>query len=151
MSRGVSSLLLLLICPPAACGAVDYLRDVKPLLKHKCCACHGTLKQQAGLRLDTASALIAGGDSGPAVQLGNPGESLLIDVVTGDAGFQMPPANEGAPLTQDEIDILRKWIVSGAVAPGRRASGGGPEIVVVIPTDPASACSQHPGRELVSQ
>src|SRR3954451_19566820 len=35
--------------------AVDYLRDVKPLLSKHCYACHGALKQKAGLRLDTAS------------------------------------------------------------------------------------------------
>ena len=33
--------------------AVDYAKDIKPLLKERCYACHGALKQKAGLRLDT--------------------------------------------------------------------------------------------------
>ena len=43
-----------------ACGqalAVDYAKDIKPLLKERCYACHGALKQKAGLRLDTVSAI----------------------------------------------------------------------------------------------
>jgi hypothetical protein len=35
----------------AAGESVDYLRDVKPVLKTRCFACHGSLKQQAKLRL----------------------------------------------------------------------------------------------------
>ena len=48
-------LALVLSCAPLARGAdVDYLRDIKPLLKHHCYACHGALKQEAKLRVDTA-------------------------------------------------------------------------------------------------
>ena len=36
----------------AAAAEVDYQRDIKPLFAQKCGACHGALKQQAGLRLD---------------------------------------------------------------------------------------------------
>jgi hypothetical protein len=97
--------------------AVDYLQDVKPLLKHKCYACHGALKQQAGLRLDTAARLIAGGDSGAAITPGKPDESLLLGVITGEVGFQMPPANEGAPFTEDEVRLICEWIADGASAP----------------------------------
>ena len=35
-------------------NAADYLRDIKPVLKARCYACHGALKQKSGLRLDTA-------------------------------------------------------------------------------------------------
>ena len=108
--------------------AVDYLRDVKPLLKHKCYACHGALKQQAGLRLDTAVSLIAGGDSGAAVTPGRPDESLLLHVVTGSAGFRMPPANEGAALTEDEVHLLRTWIASGAAVPADEVPEADPKV-----------------------
>ena len=97
--------------------AADYIRDIKPLLEQKCYACHGALKQQAELRVDTAAALIQGGDSGPTVTAANPGESLLLDVLTGAAGFTMPPENEGAKLTAEEIDLVRQWIEAGAPAP----------------------------------
>ena len=97
--------------------AVDYLTDVKPILTHKCYACHGGLKQQAGLRLDTASAIREGGDSGQALEAGDPQSSLIIDAVTGDAGYRMPPENQGVALTAAEIDTLRKWIAEGAIGP----------------------------------
>src|SRR4051794_32406944 len=45
---------------PSKPTAVDYLRDVKPLLSKHCYACHGALKQKAGLRLDTASMMRKG-------------------------------------------------------------------------------------------
>ena len=92
--------------------AADYLRDVKPLLEHKCYACHGAIKQQASLRLDTAAALKQGGDSGTTVVVGDPSASLLLGVLTGEAGFRMPPDNEGSPLTTSEIGIIRDWIAS---------------------------------------
>ncbi len=97
--------------------AVDYLKDVKPLLEQKCYSCHGALKQQGELRLDTAAALIAGGESGVAVVPGKPGEGLLLDVLTGEAGFRMPPENDGAALKEEEIALVRKWISEGAHAP----------------------------------
>ena len=106
--------------------AVDYLRDVKPLLAHKCYACHGALKQQAGLRLDTGLSILKGGDSGSPIIPGNPDDSLLLDVLTGDAGFQMPPANEGLPLDDQEFQLIRQWIVDGAVVPKEEASQADP-------------------------
>ena len=61
---------------------VDYVRDVKPILAARCTSCHGSIRQKAGLRLDTADLIRRGGDSGPAVEPGRSGESLLIERVT---------------------------------------------------------------------
>lgn len=94
-----------------------YETAVKPLLQQRCWACHGALRQQAGLRLDTAAAVLAGGDSGPAVVPGNSGESLLVQAATGAAGFKMPPEGEGQPLGDAEIALIRSWIDAGAAAP----------------------------------
>ncbi|WP_218932713.1 PSD1 and planctomycete cytochrome C domain-containing protein [Roseimaritima multifibrata] len=104
-------------CTAALTHAVDYVADIKPLLEEKCFACHGPLKAQSSLRIDTAKFMLQGGDSGAAVVPGKPDESLLLDVLTGDAGYQMPPENEGAPLTPEQIDKVREWIASGATAP----------------------------------
>jgi hypothetical protein len=96
---------------------VDYVRQVKPILTQHCFACHAALKQQSSLRLDTATSIKTGGDSGKAIIPGNSVDSLLIQAVKGTAGFQMPPEGEGSPLTNDEIAILAKWIDEGAKAP----------------------------------
>jgi hypothetical protein len=108
--------LFLLTAPAPAAGPVDYLRDVKPVLAARCYACHGPDKQRSGLRLDTAAAVLKGGNSGPAVVPGNSDSSRLIQAVTGAPDVQaMPP--KGPRLTAAEIDRLRAWIDQGAKAP----------------------------------
>lgn len=97
---------------------VDYLKQVKPLLESRCYACHGTLKQNGKLRLDTVAFAIKGGSSGPAIVPGNPDRSeLLARVSAQDPAERMPPEHEGAPLTADEIETLRRWIAGGAPHP----------------------------------
>ena len=49
---------------------VDYLKQIKPVLRERCFACHGALKQEAKLRLDTAALAIKGGESGAAIKPG---------------------------------------------------------------------------------
>ncbi|TWU10294.1 Planctomycete cytochrome C [Novipirellula galeiformis] len=97
--------------------AADYLHDIKPLLQQKCYACHGALKQQGELRVDTAASLIEGGESGLTLTAGDASDSLLLDVLTGEAGFTMPPEDEGTKLTPAEIELVREWIKAGASAP----------------------------------
>ena len=76
--------------PLAAVDGVDYLRDVKPLFKARCYACHGGLKQNAGLRLDTAALVREGGDRGSIVDSG--ASSVLMQRVTAiDEAERMPP------------------------------------------------------------
>ncbi|MBS0266759.1 MAG: PSD1 domain-containing protein [Planctomycetes bacterium] len=95
---------------------VDYARDIKPLLAKRCVACHGVLKQQSDLRLDTGAFVRTGGSSGPAVVPGNPAGSLLIErVLSTDAALRMPP--EGAPLTPEEIGKIQSWVEAGAISP----------------------------------
>ena len=99
-----------------ASEVVDYARDVKPLLKNKCYACHGRVKQEAGLRLDAGTLALSGGDNGKVVLPGNGSMSPLITrVSSNDEDQRMPP--EGSPLAPDEIALLRLWIDQGAQYP----------------------------------
>ena len=109
---------------PAAAGVESegslkgYLVRIKPLLRSRCYSCHGSLKQKAGLRVDTVGLMLRGGDSGPAVVKGAAGESLLLERVSaGDAAERMPPEHEGQPLTAEQVALLRDWIAAGAPAP----------------------------------
>ncbi len=97
--------------------AVDYAGEVKAILSKHCYACHGAVKQKAKLRLDTAASIHKGGDSGPAVVPGKSDESLIVDAVTGQDGWRMPPESEGSPLSSGEIATLTAWIDQGAKAP----------------------------------
>jgi len=118
MKRAISlaALLLPFLSALSAADSVEYLRDVKPVLAHRCYACHGALKQEAGLRLDSAELIRKGGESGPAVEAGDADSSLLIAHVTAkDAADRMPPI--GKPLEPHEIAAIEGWIKSGAPAP----------------------------------
>lgn len=96
--------------------SIDYVRQVKPILESRCYACHGALKQEAGLRVDTAAAIIAGGDSGAAITPSDSSASLLLARIASTDEFErMPP--EGEPLTAEQIQLIRAWITQGATAP----------------------------------
>jgi hypothetical protein len=101
----------------AACPAeVDYVRDVKPVLKAKCYSCHGAIKQEANLRLDTVEHMRKGGDSGPALTNGDEVQSdLMLRVTAADKSDRMPP--EGEPLSPEQIEQLTMWLAGGAPAP----------------------------------
>ncbi|MEO6786909.1 MAG: DUF1549 domain-containing protein, partial [Chthoniobacteraceae bacterium] len=93
--------------------AEDYSKDIKPLLKSRCYACHGALKQKSGLRLDTVALMRKGGDSGDIIA---PANALLIGrVASADKDERMPP--EGAPLNMEEVAKLKAWIAAGSPAP----------------------------------
>jgi hypothetical protein len=112
-----SSVLAFLAAPlPSSADGVDYATQIKPILSSRCYSCHSALRQQSGLRLDTAAMLIQGGDSGPAVELGKSDDSLVVQYVTGESGSRMPPEDEGAPLTDSQIALIKQWINEGAKA-----------------------------------
>lgn len=97
---------------------VDYLKQVKPIFKKNCYACHGVLQQKSGLRTDTAAFVKKGGAGGPAFEPGKSGDSLLIDMVLGSEGAtKMPPPDQGAALKPAEIALLKAWIDQGGKAP----------------------------------
>jgi mono/diheme cytochrome c family protein len=100
----------------------QFTREVLPVLEKRCFDCHGPDKQKGGLRLDTRTAMIEGGDSEKAAIVpGKSTESQLIKfVTTTDAGEQMPP--KGERLSGAQVAALRKWIDLGAHWPSSRAT-----------------------------
>ena len=102
--------------PPAANRPIDFARDIKPLLAKHCWSCHGAEARESGLRLDLASGLLAGGDSGKAVVPGKSADSRLVRYIAGlEPKKRMPP--DGEPLTADAIGLFRAWIDQGCVWP----------------------------------
>jgi mono/diheme cytochrome c family protein len=111
-------LVVLLATTVGAAEPVDYLTQIKPILRERCFACHGALKQEAQLRLDTASLAKQGGESGAAITPGETATSLLLKRVTAaDESERMPPAQEGEPLTESQVSLLKRWIAEGAKGP----------------------------------
>src|SRR6185503_18538332 len=76
---------------------------------------HGPDKVKGGLRLDSREAILKGGDNGPALVVGKPSESLLLQAVMhSKKDLEMPPKEK---LTKTDITILEKWIRDGAPWP----------------------------------
>src|SRR5262245_10745436 len=126
-SLPLAAVYVLSATPVRAEEPVNYLRDVKPILKERCFSCHGALKQKGKLRLDTAALMHQGGESGPAVEPGKAGESLLIERVTAKKpDRRMPPPSEGDPLTPKQIALLRAWIEQGAKGPAKEVAEADP-------------------------
>ncbi|WP_152051296.1 PSD1 and planctomycete cytochrome C domain-containing protein [Tautonia marina] len=89
---------------------------IRPALILHCAECHGAAKQAGGLRVDWREGLLEGGHSGPAIEPGNPDESLLVLVMEhAEPGLEMP---RKAPKLSDEIlRDFRSWILDGAYDP----------------------------------
>ena len=93
-----------------------FTSKIEPLLKQRCFECHShEKKMKAGLTLDSKSGWEEGGDSGPAIVVGKPEESLLIKMVRwSDEDHQMPPKEK---LPAAEIALLEEWVKRGANDP----------------------------------
>jgi hypothetical protein len=101
-----------------------FAKHVYPALDTKCIACHGTNKEQGGLRLDSYESLMAGGKDGVVIAPRNPDGSLLLQKVTlapSDPHFM--PAEGRTPLTPDEIARIRAWVRAGASAEASSVPG----------------------------
>lgn len=100
--------------PPPVSRAVDFLKDIEPILSKNCYECHGSQKQKGALRLDQKNAAFKGGDSGPLLIAGKSAESLLIQAVAGSKADldRMPKKRD--PLTSEQVGVLRAWIDHGA-------------------------------------
>jgi hypothetical protein len=113
-------LVALLLAPLAdsEAAAPDFDTEILPVLKKRCFECHGSEKQESGLRIDSRAALLKGGDFGAAVVVGDVAGSHLIEVISStDDDKKMPP--EGERLSAVEIETLKEWIAQGAVWPGQ--------------------------------
>src|SRR5262245_21560127 len=84
-------LLVALASAPADAGVEFFEKRVRPVLAENCYGCHGPRKKRAGLQLDSAGAILRGGDRGPAVVPGKPDDSLLIRAVRYNGELRMPP------------------------------------------------------------
>jgi hypothetical protein len=117
LTRYMPRVLRDLLAPSAISShpASFFARHIFPVLDTKCVACHGTNKEQGGLRLDSYESLMAGGKDGIVIAPRDPDASLLLKKVTlppSDPHFM--PADGRPPLTADEIARIRAWVQSGA-------------------------------------
>lgn len=117
----MNPLVFMLIALPIAemnrTEPVDFEKEILPILKNSCLACHNQTKAKASLILETPQHILKGGDSGPAVVPGKSAESLLLKVAAHLDEPNMPPKDNkvnAAELKAEELALLKLWIDQGA-------------------------------------
>ena len=107
-------------------GAVDFEKQILPILKAKCFKCHekehednGKIKKpKGGLRLDGAAVIMKGGKEYPEenVVAGKPDASWLLKTMSlpESDDLAMPPEGKGDRVTAEEQALVKKWIEAGA-------------------------------------
>jgi mono/diheme cytochrome c family protein len=96
----------------------DLFAPVAGILEKRCVECHSADEKKGGLSLQTRAALLAGGDSGPAITPGKTSGHVLLEMITGEKP-EMPKT--GPKLTVAEVASIQKWIAAGAPWPdGKR-------------------------------
>ncbi len=93
--------------------------EVRPLLAQSCIKCHGSEKQEGGLRLDSLEHMLNGGDSGPALAPGAIADSLIVSAIRYQ-DFEMPPSGQ---LPAEAQQVIETWVEQGAVWPKHTEAG----------------------------
>lgn len=94
-----------------AAEPVSFHREIAPLLKRNCVACHKPGKTKGGLDVTTHAAILKGGKSGGTVAAGHPAESELVTQLQGEEP-EMP--KDAEPLSAKEIELISRWVAEGA-------------------------------------
>ncbi len=89
-------------------AGTDFDRLIAPLIAGHCLDCHAGLDPKAGFDFSRRAAALRGGETGPALQAGQPEESLVWQYIESDA---MPPEH---PLTAAQKQLFKQWIAAGA-------------------------------------
>ncbi len=109
---------ILLLGLPAAGFAVDFNRDVRPVLAQQCFTCHGMDEhaRKGKLRLDLSESAHGAGKSGEiAIVPGKPDASEVIKrILSTDEDEVMPPPHTKKVLTDKDKATLKAWIAEGA-------------------------------------
>ena len=112
---------------------------VRPLLVKHCAECHSGENPKGSLSLDSRAGWQRGGDSGPALVIGKPENSLLVQAIRYDKGVSgMPPKGK---LPESAVRIMVQWIERGAPDPRQ---GSGSPTAPVGEGDPRSHWSFQP-------
>lgn len=96
---------------------ITYHDDVFPILQLRCLECHTPGQEGAdvaGLDLTTYEGLMKGTKHGPVIVPGNAFMSNLNVLIEGRAAPNLRMPHGKKPLTRCEIDIIRRWVNSGA-------------------------------------
>ena len=97
-------------------AAVDFIKEVQPLLTAHCIKCHGGIRAKGGFSFARKESVFSPAKSGlhPIVSGKPEASELLVRITSHDEDERMPPEE---PLTSQQVETLRKWIKEGAIWP----------------------------------
>ncbi|MFZ4764599.1 MAG: PSD1 and planctomycete cytochrome C domain-containing protein [Roseimicrobium sp.] len=114
----MSRLPLALLLAASSALAVDFNREVRPVLAQQCFSCHGMDEhaRKGNLRLDQQDTAYSAGKSGErAIVPGKPDASALVKrIFSSDEDEVMPPPHTKKVLPEKDKAILKAWIAEGA-------------------------------------
>ena len=115
-SFGVLLFLVGVVATSNGAEPVSFRAEIAPILINNCLACHGPKKAEGGYRVDSYERLLSEGDSGSAGVTGKDVEAseLFRRIVSEDKEERMPL--ESDPLTAEDIELVKRWIVEGTFA-----------------------------------
>jgi len=120
---------------PSPSEIAFFEKKIRPVLVRKCYECHSESSgaSEGSLLVDSREGLRTGGDRGPAIVPGKPGDSLLLQAIRhSDPDLVMPPKSERLP--DAVIRDFETWIRNGAADPREREPGTEPPPPVDLET-----------------
>ncbi len=134
-------------------GPVDFEKEILPILRRNCLACHNATDAESDLVLETPQTILKGGSEGPAVIASKSADSLMFKLASHGIDPVMPPEDNdvGAKnLTPEQLGLLKLWIDEGAK--GEVGSAGGPIVWQPLPAtvNPVYALAVSPHGEYVA-
>ena len=108
--------------PVIGSKAVDFVKQIQPILERSCVGCHAGTKPESGFRLTRRAFLIQGGESGlAAIVPGQAAQSRLLRQVADQIDdLEMPPLrsrDKFPALTRQQVQLLTDWISQGVKWP----------------------------------
>jgi len=119
MAKSLASALALALLSPLAAhaiegvgdeSAVDFSQDIAPIIEQHCIQCHQPLNNKGDLSLATFEDL----SDNEYVISGKADESYLVEVITSSEGEPPLMPKKGEPLSDKQIDLIRRWVNQGA-------------------------------------
>lgn len=118
LCAAASAILFLLMGSSSAVHAqepaVSFIKDVAPILKENCFACHDTKKRSGKYDMTTYEKIMAGGSGGEPIVAGDPKDSEFHFLIVTDEERRMPPRDKGEAVPKGKAEIIAKWIQQGA-------------------------------------
>jgi WD40 repeat protein len=118
-----SALLYSLFVLSASAVTIDYEKQLLPILKDNCFACHNKTTTKGGLNMETPELMTKGGETGKGIEAGKGDKSLIYQAAAGEWDSVMPPKSNkvgAVKLTSGELALLKQWINEGALHQDRQ-------------------------------